>query len=217
LLPDGKPIVVLCKQVEQAITDANGALGFGAPLQSGVLPRVQQYSYNQYGQVLTAKDPLNNVTSYVYYSDTTGEHTKGDLQSVTNALGHVTQFTHYNPAGQVLRQLDANNITTDYTYDLRQRLTSVTASNQITQYVYWPTGLLKQVIQPDQSFIGYDYDDAHRLVAVSDSRGNRIDYTLDNMGNRTAEAVKDPSGILSRQVARIIDALGRVQQTTGRE
>jgi YD repeat-containing protein len=215
LLPDGKPIVVLCKQVEQAITDANGALGFGAPLQSGVLPRVQQYSYNQYGQVLTAKDPLNNVTSYVYYSDTTGEHTKGDLQSVTNALGHVTQFTHYNPAGQVLRQLDANNIATDYTYDLRQRLTSVTASNQTTQYVYWPTGLLKQVIQPDQSFVAYDYDDAHRLVALSDSRGNRIDYTLDNMGNRTAEAVKDPSGILSRQLSRTMDTLGRIQIISG--
>jgi len=39
LLPDGKPIAVLCKQVEQATTDANGALGFGAALQAGVPAR----------------------------------------------------------------------------------------------------------------------------------------------------------------------------------
>ena len=34
LLPDGKPIAVLCKTVEQATTDADGALGFSATLQA---------------------------------------------------------------------------------------------------------------------------------------------------------------------------------------
>jgi hypothetical protein len=73
------------------------------------------------------------------------------------------------------------------------------------------------VTQPDASWIGYDYDDAHRQVAVYDQLGNRIDYTLDNMGNRTAEKVKDPQSALRRQLARSIDALGRVQQTTGQQ
>nr|WP_316640723.1 hypothetical protein [uncultured Roseateles sp.] len=217
LLPDGKPIVVLCRQVEQATTDTNGALGFSATLQASVPNRVQQYTYNLFGQVLTAKDPLNNTTTYAYHSDTTAAHTKGDLQSITNALGQVTQFTQYNPHGQLLQQIDANGITTDYSYDLRQRLTSVAVAGQTTQYVYWPTGLLKRVIQPDESFVAYEYDDAHRLIAVSDNRGNRIDYTLDNAGKRTAEVVKDSGGVLSRQVTRAMDALGRVQQTTGRE
>ena len=52
---------------------------------------------------------------------------------------------------------------------------------------------------------------------MSDSAGNRIDYTLDNAGNRTKEEVKDPGGVLSRQLTRVYDALGRVQQTTGWE
>jgi YD repeat-containing protein len=65
--------------------------------------------------------------------------------------------------------------------------------------------------------VEYTYDDAQRQVAVSDNLGNRIDYTLDNAGRRTGETVKDPSGTLSRQVSRIMDALGRVQQVTGRE
>ena len=52
---------------------------------------------------------------------------------------------------------------------------------------------------------------------VAVSRGNRIDYTLDNAGLRIAEQVKDPTGALKRQLTRIPDALGRVQQTIGRE
>jgi hypothetical protein len=55
------------------------------------------------------------------------------------------------------------------------------------------------------------------MKAVLDNKGNRIDYTLDNLGNRTAEKVKDPGGVLSRALGRSIDALGRIQQVTGRE
>ena len=40
---------------------------------------------------------------------------------------------------------------------------------------------------------------------------------LDNAGNRIAENVKDPSGNLACQLTRIPDALGRVQQVTGRQ
>ena len=74
-----------------------------------------------------------------------------------------------------------------------------------------------KITAPDTNWVGYEYDPAHRLVATKDSLGNRIEYTLDNAGNRTAENVKDPGGNLRRTLARSIDALGRVQQTTGRE
>ena len=33
-LPDGKPIAVLCRQVEQATTDTNGSAGFSATAQA---------------------------------------------------------------------------------------------------------------------------------------------------------------------------------------
>jgi YD repeat-containing protein len=217
VLPDGKPIVVLCKQVEQATTDVDGSLGFSATVQSGVPNRVWQYTYNSNGQVLTATDPLNHTTSYAYYGDTTADHTKGDLSGTTNALGQVTQYPKYNPGGQVLQMVDPNGIVTGYTYDLRQRLTSTSVAGATTSYAYWPTGLLKQVTQPDGSFVAYDYDDAHRLIAVSDKLGNRVEYTLDNSGNRIEETVKDPNGTLSRQLTRVMDALNRVQQTNGRQ
>jgi YD repeat-containing protein len=217
VLPDGKPIAVLCKQVEQATTDADGHLGFSAALQSGVANRVWSYTYNQYGQKLTETDPRGKTTTYAYYADTTASHTMGDLQSVTNALNQVTQYTQYNPHGQVLQSVDPTGVATNYSYDLRQRLTSVSVAGQTTTYEYWPTGLLKKATQPDGSWVAYGYDDAHRLTDVSDNLGNSVHYSLDNAGNRTKEETKDPSGVLALQLSRVMDALSRVQQTTGRE
>ena len=220
LLPDGKPIAVLCKQVEQATTDTDGHLGFSAGLQSTVANRQTSWTYNQYGQVLTEDGPrtdINDITTYTYYSDTTTDHTMGDLQSVTNAAGKVTSYSKYNRHGQLLESTDPNGVLTVNTYDLRQRLLSSTVGGQTTSYSYDPAGQLKKVTLPDASWIGYDYDDAHRQVAVYDHKGNRTEYQLDNAGNRTGETTKDPNGALKRQLSRSIDALGRVQQTTGRE
>lgn len=61
----------------------------------------------------------------------------------------------------------------------------------------------------------YTYDVAHRLTQISDSVDDSINYTLDPMGNRTLEQVRDPGGNLSRQISRAYDALNRLQTVTG--
>lgn len=208
---------MLCKQVEQATTDLSGTKGFSATVDASVPVRVQQWTYNQYGQVLTAKDPLNNVTTNTYYPDTTADHTMGDLATVTNALNQVVTYTKYNPAGQWLEMKNANGIVTTRTFDLRQRLKSVTTNSLTTAYDYWPTGLLKTVTTPDGASVSYGYDDAHRLTSVIDNLGNKITYTLDNSGNRIAENVTDPTGKLAKTLSRVPDALNRIQQVSGRE
>ncbi|MNT78919.1 RHS Repeat protein [compost metagenome] len=68
---------------------------------------------------------------------------------------------------------------------------------------------------PDGVYIDYSYDAAHRLTGMTDSAGSSIVYTLDAMGNRINEQVKDPSGQLVKQTTRVIDALNRIQQITG--
>jgi YD repeat-containing protein len=220
LLPDGKPIVVLCKTVEQATTDSDGSLGFGAALQAGVAVREQKWTYNQYGQVLTHDGPrtdVSDLTSYTYHAATTADVMLGDLATMTNAAGKVTSYSKYNRHGQLLQSTDPNGVVTINTYDLRQRLKSSSVGGQTTSYDYDAAGQLTHMTRPDASWIGYEYDAAHRQTAVLDNKGNRIDYTLDNAGNKTGQAVKDPGGALRRTMARSIDALGRVQQTTGRE
>jgi YD repeat-containing protein len=217
-LPDDSVIVVLCKRVEQATTDLTGEQGFSATPQAGLAARTTSWTYTPTGQVLTEKDSRGvTIVTNEYYADTTTDHTKGDLKSSTNALGHKTSFTRYNAYGQPLEMLDVNSISTVYAYDARQRLSVVTSGGVATSYDYWPTGLLKKTSQPDGSAVNYEYDDAGRLKAVFDSQGNRVEYTLDASGNRTQEVAKDPSGTLKRTMSRVFDALGRAQQTTGRE
>ncbi|MDT9001574.1 hypothetical protein RQP53_20020 [Paucibacter sp. APW11] len=216
-LLNASPIVVLCKQVDQATLDADGSKGFAAPLDATVPARVQQWTYNQHGQVLTATDTLNNKTTYTYYPSTTADHTAGDLATVTNSLGQVTSFAQYEPLGNWLSMTDPNGTATTRTFDARQRLISTSTGGATIGYAYWPTGLLKRTTLPDASSVSYEYDDAHRLTAVADSLGNRIEYILDSAGNLTAEKVTDPKGQLARQLTRSFDALNRVQQQIGRD
>lgn len=219
LLPDGKPIVVLCKKIEQATTDVNGSKGFAAATTGS--SRVWQYTYNQYGQVLTAIDPGGNTTRHVYYPVTAAEYTMGDLQSTTNAAGHVTQYTRYDRSGRLEQMIAPDGVVTDMSYYPRGWLKQVTttppgaASGRSTGYLYDNVGQLKVVTFPDQSSLTYNYDDAHRLYNIQDNLGNSVTYTLDAMGNRKKEEFKDSSGVLVKNISRVYDALNRLQSVTG--
>jgi YD repeat-containing protein len=212
-----QPIGVLCSQSEQATSDATGAAGFGATVVG--TPRTWKYTYNQYGQVLTADGPrtdVSDVTTYTYYSATDPDMGKrGNLATIKNASGHLTQITAYDLNSNPLTIIDPNGVVTTLTYDLRQRLTQRSVGGETTAYQYDAVGQLLKVTLPDGSFITYTYDPAHRLSAIADALGNRITYTLDAMGNRTKEEVKDPTGQLARTRSHIFDALSRLAQDIG--
>jgi len=147
-------------------------------------------------------------------------HTAGDLQSITNAAGHVTQFTLYDRAGRVRQMVDPKGVVTDMVYTPRGWTSSVTVTPpggtaRVTTYTYDNAGQLTGATLPDGTTLGYSYDAAHRLTGVTDAKGNTVTYTLDNAGNKTGEQVKDPSGTLQRNITRVYDALNRVQQVTG--
>jgi YD repeat-containing protein len=225
-LPDDSPIAVLCRRIEQPTKDATGSNGFSAA--SDGPARIWNYTYNGFGQKLTEDGPrtdVADVTTWVYYPDTStvagAEHTLGDLKSMTDALGRKTQYSRYDKAGRLLKTVQPNGVLTDITYTPRGWVDTVTltpngsSAVQLTDYDYWPTGLLKKATQPDASWLSYTYDDAHRLTDVADNLGNTVHYTLDNMGNRKQEDYKDPAGALAKTLARTYDALNRLQNLTG--
>jgi RHS repeat-associated protein len=85
----------------------------------------------------------------------------------------------------------------------------------VTTYQYDAVGQLTKLIRPDNSFFAFAYDNAHRLTRISDSLGDRVDYTLDAAGNRTAVNISDPNGVLSQTHSRIYDGVSRLSQDIG--
>jgi YD repeat-containing protein len=207
----------LCSKSVQPTTDGNGSQGFSATA-SGA-PRVWTYLYNANGSVLSMNGPrtdATDVTTYTYYpNDDVDPGKRGNVATISNGLGHTTSITAYNAHGQPLTLVDPNGLTTTMAYDARQRLASRTVGSEITSYTYDGVGQLTRVTLPDGSFLEYDYDDAHRLIALSDNLGNRIAYALDAMGNRTAEQVFDPSNALAQTRSRVFNNLNRLSQERG--
>ena len=108
---------------------------------------------------------------------------KGDLWKTINALGHATEIVAYDGAGRALESKDANGVITQFTYHPRGWLASrtvkgaTTGEDAITTFTYTPTGEVSRISPPDGDFLDYEYDDAHRLVAIEDAAGNRSSQT----------------------------------------
>ncbi len=151
---------------------------------------------------------VSDITTYTYYPN-------GDLQTVTNALGHTTNITQYDPSGRPLTITDPNTIITDLTYWPRGWLKSRSVAGETTYYDYDGVGQIKKVTSPDGSFISYHYDDAHRLTDIYDAQGDYIHYTLDAIGNRVKEDVYNNLGILVTTKSRVFDALNRLWKDIG--
>ncbi|HMH16798.1 MAG TPA: DUF6531 domain-containing protein [Burkholderiales bacterium] len=214
---NGQPIGVLCSRTVQSTTDINGSQGFGATLEGQ--PRTSTYTYDAHGHVLTTNGPridVADVTSTAYYADDDPDAGKrGNVATITNALGHVTSITAYNAHGQPLTIVDPNGLTTNLSYDPRHRLLSRNVGGELTSYDYDSVGQLTKVTLPDNSSLTYTYDDAHRLTGMNDTLGNRIAYTLDAMGNRTQEQVFDPASALAQTRSRVFNNLNQLFQDLG--
>lgn len=180
---------------------------------SGADSRTWAFTYNSAGQVLTVDGPrtdVNDVSQYTFDS-------KGNLTTLTDALGHVTQITAYNANGQPVSIIDANGLVKKLTYDARGRVTATQTGNEVTSYIYDAVGQLSKTIAPDGSTIAFSYDDAHRLVKVTDQLGNHINYTLDAIGNRIKEEIYDPKSNLTHTLTNQFDSLNRLTAKIGAE
>src|SRR5882672_6282494 len=212
----------LLSKTIQATTNGPGDLGFSATPTGN--PRTWTYTYNDTGSVLTVNGPrtdVSDITTYTYYANNAtcpGANAigcRGQVETITNAVGHVTQITEYNVHGQPLSITDPNGLNTTLGYDTRQRLTTRNVGGESTTYAYDNAGQLTRVTLPDSSYLDYTYDNAHRLTQIMDNLGNKIVYTLDLAGNRTAEEVRDPANQLAQTRSRVYNNLNRLTQEIG--
>jgi RHS repeat-associated protein len=174
------------------------------------------------GLMLTATGPrtdLTQTTSYTYYtsSSATGCGTPGDacyqagdLQTLTDALGHVTTIASYDADGRITRLVDPNGVDTDMTYTPRGWLATRTVGGAETQFGYTAYGAVQTITDPDGVTTTFGYDTAHRLTKITDALGNYIQYTLDAAGDKTGEQVYDSSGTLHKSLTRTFNTLGQL-------
>lgn len=185
----------------------NGFNSIGNPVS-----RATTFGHDSNGKIISIDGPRTNIsdiTTLQYYNCTTGVEC-GQLKTITNALGHITNYNDYDNAARLKQSTDANDVITTYNYHPRGWLLSITqtpttGSARTTTYEYDAVGQLTKTTLADGSEQNYVYDAAHDLREISDNLGNKIEYSYDAKGNRTSELIKDPNGILERSTITAYD------------
>ena len=153
------------------------------------------------------------VTSFSYDA-------RGNLTGIQNALGHVIQLQNYNSRGQLGTIVDANGVVTELAYHARGWLLTSTVkdpegkfkNDAVTEYGYDQVGQITRITLPDGAALHFQYDAAHRLIAVNNSLGERVTYTLDSEGNRIGEEITSGAGAITSSLKRSYDELSRLLQ-----
>jgi len=164
-----------------------------------------QWTYNNFAEVLTATDPLGNVTTNTY--DTKGNllttttpspdggstpasvttftyFTNGTLKTIKDPLNNVTTFTYY-PTGLINTVKDAKGNVTTYTYDARgNRLTvqdPLNGATKLTTFTYDTMNRVKTTTYPGQTAsVAFHYDYRGRRDSVTDQNANKTTYGYDD-------------------------------------
>ena len=176
------------------------------------ISRQTSIDYNTHGQVIRIDGPRTDVSDItrLSYHDCTSGGACGQLESVTDALGHTTTFDQYDDAGHLVQKTDPNGLVTRYGYDARGRVERIierppSGASRTTTFGYTAAGDLARVERPDGRQLHYEYNDARERIAVTDNLGNRIEYGYDRRGNRNRTATIDPGGTLVRETTRVHD------------
>jgi YD repeat-containing protein len=174
--------------------------------------RLWTYTYNRTGQLLTAQSPrsdLTAITTYGYAGGTTG----GTLISITDALSHVTTINTATGGGRPEKVTDPNSVHTTLSWTPRNWLSSsviaTSAGNLTTSFTYDSAGNLTKTTLPDNSYLSYGYDNAHRPTSITNALSESAAITYNSAGNVTQTLWKNASSATKRQHTATFDALGR--------
>jgi RHS repeat-associated protein len=175
----------------------------------------RHFTYDGYGRVLTATDPLGVETVFAY--DSFENLITQVADSGTGRLNATTQYS-YDAVGNRTSRTDPNGNTTTTSYDADRRLLATTApapfnnapslvrtanaydadghlltvtrsnggSNVVTSYTYTPTGKVLTTTDPNGNVTRNSYDTDDRLASVTDPAGRTTSYAYDAMSRRVS-------------------------------
>jgi YD repeat-containing protein len=201
---------IICKTAVYGTTGTAGSA-----INTYVPADIHTYTYDPSGRVLTDTDSRGSITTYTYYQDSTTGHTAGDIQSVTDSLGHVTNFNLYDKNGRVLQSTDPNGLVSNFTYDYRGNMLSRTVGALTTNYVYDSVGQLTSVQAADGTKTTNLYDLAHRVSKTSDNAGNSVNFAYDSVGNIATVTLKDNLGNTAKTSQYFYDYMNNIVKSIG--
>jgi len=122
---------------------------------------------------------VNGKTTGIQHNTLTAQKT------VISSEGR-TVASLYDPA---TLQVDSFNVTglhpTNYIYDSRGRLTSVSTNTRQSAFTYTADGFLESVSDPEGKTTFYEYDPIGRMTGINRPDGNFVDFSYDDNGNMT--------------------------------
>ena len=143
---------------------------------TGDLPRTQTIAYN--GQKLPhiITDAMGRATTFTYDQ-------YGNILTETNNVGHTTSYSDYTTSGIARVTRYPNGLQQKLTLDANQQVTKIevgtnNSSWRTTTLTYDERGLVTNKLLPNNAHEFYQYDNAKRLVQVSDGFGSH-EYQYD--------------------------------------
>ena len=199
-----------------SVTDpANVAVNLARDIMGNVLSltdalnNTTSFTYDADGQLTAAADPLGNAASFAYDKN-------GNRNSVTDPLQNVTTST-YDYRGRPTQQVDALKSITAFSYVATgcpscggggEKLTSSTdAAGSTTNFAYELRGLLTSVTDPLQKVTSLTYDVNGRATSRTDRDGTTLGYAYTPAGMLATITYPDSS-----QTTNTYDSLDRLTQ-----
>ncbi len=157
------------------------------------------YTYDPNGNILsvTEQKRLNGspVTESIVHTYDPLDRVQTTTRTDHDGRSKLIEFD-YDAQGNRTPIKDADGVSTSYTYDVRNRLETVTTEAGVTTYTWWPDGLLKSVAYPNNTIQDRSmedaYDGADRLRTIENRRTGPVieayssfEYRYDANGNRT--------------------------------
>ncbi|MEW6370593.1 MAG: DUF6531 domain-containing protein [Pseudomonadota bacterium] len=113
--------------------------------------------------------------------------TAGNLVSITNPMQHISEWTSHDGFGNARTYTDANNVTFTQTHNHWGGIQTLTDHNgNTTTWTYTPQRKVKSVSYPTGRFEKYEYNDAGRLIEISNAQeGQAMRFDFDVKQNRS--------------------------------